>query len=115
MKFANKLEALKWMCENPSERVFFEDESGITRSAFITPDGECDGYNYGSSFFISDSSRNFRTTKRPEPEAKEIDWDVIYRNAKYSERHLGLGDYGVVTIECLRLYHAGLMKLLGRK
>lgn len=73
MKFANRLEALKWMCENPNRSIYFDINAVATcYKACINDSGILI-----NSYFDNNNAHNFRTEK-DEPEPKpEIDWGKI--------------------------------------
>lgn len=98
MKFKDRLEALKWMCENVGRAVLFDEtERKSTLTVYCDKDGR---FRDWPDHFFSQIAHNFRT----EDDKSEMDWRTI---ESASTSH-----YDGFTLSCLKEYHNQLMTIL---
>lgn len=110
MNFKNRLEALKWMCENPEKKVYFDPASPKMNETYIRiySNGNFASSN-GIEPFNNPESTNFRTTPEYIPDPKpepEFEWP----------RSIGASDV-VSPIDGSQLfrYHNALIEFLDRR
>lgn len=106
MKFANRLEALRWMCNNIYKPVIFSDlqYSQSPRSVSINERGLMGG-GWNTERFFSEHAHNFRT----EDDKAEIDWDKVKGQRK---PELTCSED---ACQMIKEYHAQLMPILEGK
>jgi hypothetical protein len=109
MNFKNRLEALKWMCENVGAVVFFDFENEV-HNIFL---GEGASPNtsagdYGTRFFKADAI-NFRTTPEYTPDL------IPEPRFPWLETCNFIRDTDNVTAKQLIGYHNALIKFLDER
>ena len=110
MNFKNRLEALKWMCENPGEKVYYSNPStaDLFPYASLTIKGQW-STSHGVNSFDETAATNFRTTPEYTPDPKpepEFEWPRDLRC--FLPRVM-------VTEKNLFDYHAALMEYLDKR
>lgn len=109
MNFKNRLEALKWMCENPGSKTYFDFE-GENRYICFTERGHITtlGADFGKAFFSAKAS-NFRTTFEYIP---DLEPELIF---PWLETCSFIYDNDLARAKQLGNYHSALIQFLDNR